>query len=71
MPFTFWRPAVRSQIVSSGPTPAPATSMEPDSSASLTALPPESWTHSTAMGTPAFWPCFSMSFWSCATFSNR
>ena len=25
----------------------------------------------TSTGTPSFWPCFSMSFWSCATFSSR
>ena len=68
---TFCLPAVRSQIVSSGPTPAPAMSIEPDNSASLTAPPPDSLTQSTSICTPFFLPCFSISFWSWATLSSR
>lgn len=42
-PFTFCLPLARSHSVNSGPTPAPAISTLPDSSASLTAEPPESF----------------------------
>ncbi|CFP57356.1 Uncharacterised protein [Bordetella pertussis] len=70
-PRTFWRPRVRSQIVNSGPTPAPAISMAPESRASLTAAPPDRRVHCTSMSTPACLPCFSISCWSRATLSSR
>jgi hypothetical protein len=68
---TFCRSTVRSHSVSTGPGPAPPTSIDPDSSASLIDAPPDSFTSSTSISSPAALPRFSISRWSTTTLTSR